>query len=217
MAFQPGAVTINPDGTIASKTGMAGKIYDAFIAAFETDLGYPLPSPIESVDALTGMANNATHTAFGICQEVINSPLEAGSVLTRNSAAAQTVNVGYQQLIKFTEDGESLGGITLDWANSRITVGDTGIYLVAWNASFKGTAGVQFTTAVAVNGTENERVASRAEIQVAGATASMGTVGLLSLTSSDILTVRIKASAAGSSFTGVFMNLTVQQLSQATI
>jgi len=210
-AFAPGTVIINDDGTVNTKTGMAGYIYDEFVA------GVTLPSPIESVDALKAAAASATQMATGICEEIINVPLEAGSILTRNSAAAQAVGAAYQQVTQFSEDGEAVGGITVDFANNKITVNDAGTYLIAWTASFKGSANRWFTTAIGVNGTENERLACRAEVEVAGATVNMGFTGLLALSAADVLTMRIKSSGAGNSFTGVFMNLTVQQLTQAAI
>jgi len=115
----------------------------------------------------------------------------------------------------FTENGESIGGITVDHTVDQIVVNDGGLYRIAFEMCFKGTAAALFTVAAAVLGTENERIAAKAS--GTGTELHIGAAGLLTLSSGDDVSLRVKSNGAGNSITPVFASLMVQQLSQTAI
>lgn len=107
-----------------------------------------------------------------------------GEIWVEGGGVAQTIptGAGYTKVTMFTDDGYSLN-CTNDVANDKITITETGIYLVHGAFSFSsGTANVNVIGAAFLNGVEQSHVHFQRKIGTANDVGAAGMVGLIDVT-----------------------------------
>jgi len=135
--------------------------------------------------------------------------------VTGNSTAQTGIGTSY-----VTVDWGNGGGdgdddnAASDYANDRIEVGSLGdgVYLLAFQASFTGSASAEFTFAIANNGTPLTGAVCMHEFTAAAEKGSCSIVALATLSDGDLVTVQVKADAASKQITMAEAQLVAKRL-----
>jgi hypothetical protein len=110
-----------------------------------------------------------------------------------------SIDTSYALITGFAANGLS-SGTTPDHSSDQITVDVTGTYLVMANVCFTGTASTEFTVAVFAEGIE-EHIHFCRSIGTGVTVGSAHLCGVLALTATDVVDLRVKADGASKSIT----------------
>ena len=111
---------------------------------------------------------------------------------------------------------DSLGGLTYDAENGNTTVENAGVYCVSATFSSKlDTTDVIWDTAIFVNGVESANLHMRRSFSTPGYTFNVCLSGLLTLSESDVIDVRVKHNNASAvSITTEYANITAYKIAE---
>ena len=122
--------------------------------------------------------------------------LEFGQVYTTGGSGTQSPGASYVLCTQIDSNGLSSSGITPDQANNKITIANTGIYLVALQISFVGNNNATTKARIYWNGVAQTHLTLQRTMGAAAAVGSASVVGVVDVTSGATdLDVRIQTTA----------------------
>ena len=122
--------------------------------------------------------------------------IDFGSIGVAGGSASQSPGATYALCTQFTADGLSSPGVTPTVASNKITVVNTGIYLVGYSISYIGTNSATTAAVVFWNGVEQSQVAHQRTMGAAAAIGVAAQWGLVDVvTGATDFDLRIKTSS----------------------
>ena len=134
---------------------------------------------------------------------------EFGHIYVDDASASQTISSGTpEKITAFVSNGASGGGVTADAGNDKLTIANTGIYLVNLSFSFSGDASITWELHVYWNGVEQAGMGVSRKIGSGGDTGAGGISGLIDV-STGATDIEFYAEPDGASKAAVFNHLSL--------
>ena len=105
--------------------------------------------------------------------------LEFGQVYTTGGAGTQSPGAAYALCTQIASDGLSSAGVTPDAANNKITITNTGHYLVAFQISFVGANSATCNARIYWNGAAQTHITLERTMGAAAAVGSGSAIGIV--------------------------------------
>jgi hypothetical protein len=140
-------------------------------------------------------------------------PVGYGSISIIGGSTVQTIEGAAEKIINFQVNSPAAGGVTPDFANNRIVIGQAADYIISNHFSFLVGLGAALLTAfLRVNGVESTLGWERG-VGAAARVGSASFIGVLTLAAGDVLEMYLEQDAgADREITVVAAQLTVHRL-----
>lgn len=119
---------------------------------------------------------------------------------TTNSQTLATAGT-YYKITQFTENGPDSNGVTTDFSNDQITINNTGIYRVSFDASVDGSSSTSYHIHPRVNGVLVDSIPAEFSFDTELTIVSASGSGVLLLSQGDVVDLAVKADTTSASFT----------------
>jgi hypothetical protein len=183
------------DQKLTELTADAAPTTDDLVYTVSDPAGSPVSRKV-TVANLLGVAHGSIYIASGVTTQVTNATPDTFDLMT-----------GWNTATGF--NGPSSPGVTPAKASNKITLTDTGFYLVSFQVSFTGSNNATFDAAGYLGGVAQAHIHARRKITNVGDVGSAEFVGIVDNTIAQDLDVRIACDGISKDFVPSFAQLTV--------
>jgi len=135
-------------------------------------------------DILTNAGDIATNAAAIAANAASIGNLQYGQLYIHDGVGSNVASNGaYTKLTQWTNVGISSANVTPDVANDKITISETGIYIVSWQLSLQSSNNVIWEITIFLGGVHQDWCEAQRFVGTGTDTGSMAAMGILDITS----------------------------------